>query len=224
MTVLTTGQEVVCGFASVILDVDSTLCGIEGIDWLAERRGAEISSRVVELTAQAMRGAIALDAVYGERLAMVAPSRDDISALANAYIASLAPGVTAALARLRAEGRRVVLVSGGMREAIVPMARALGFDEHDVHAVSVHHDAGGCYVGFDATSPLATAHGKHDVARRLELPRRTIAVGDGATDLAMRPAVDAFAAFVGFARRDAVVAGADLVVESFDQLVELVLA
>ena len=34
------------GFASVILDVDSTLCGIEGIDWLAERRGIEASACV----------------------------------------------------------------------------------------------------------------------------------------------------------------------------------
>ncbi len=219
-----TGSGSVRGFASVILDVDSTLCGIEGIDWLAERRGAEIASRVAELTARAMQGTIALDAVYGERLAMVAPSHDDISALADAYLGSLAPGAAAAIARLRAEGRRVALVSGGLREAIVPMAMALGFDERDVHAVPVNHDGGGRYVGFEATSPLATAHGKHDVAQMLELPRRAIAVGDGATDLAMRPAVDAFAAFVGFVRREAVLAGADLVVESFDQLVELVLA
>ena len=40
----------------------------------------------------------------------------------------------------------------------------------------------------------------------------------------MRPAVDAFAAFTGFVARDAVVRGADVVITSFDQLVELVLA
>jgi phosphoserine phosphatase len=63
------------GFASVILDVDSTLTGIEGIDWLAEHRGADLGARVTELTDRAMRGEIALDAVYGERLALVRPSR-----------------------------------------------------------------------------------------------------------------------------------------------------
>jgi hypothetical protein len=36
--------------------------------------------------------------------------------------------------------------------------------------------------------------------------------------------VDAFAAFTGFVRRDAVVDGADYVVESFEQLLEIVLA
>jgi phosphoserine phosphatase len=60
--------------------------------------------------------------------------------------------------------------------------------------------------------------------RSLDLPRRILAVGDGATDLAMRADVDAFAAFTGFVRREAVVAAADLELERFDQLVELALA
>jgi phosphoserine phosphatase len=56
------------------------------------------------------------------------------------------------------------------------------------------------------------------------LPRRILAVGDGATDAAMRPAVDAFAAFTGFVSRPSVIAAADRVVNSFDQLAELVLS
>jgi hypothetical protein len=36
-------------------------------------------------------------------------------------------------------------------------------------------------------------------------------VGDGATDLEARPAVDAFAAYMGIAFRDTVAAGADFV-------------
>ena len=85
------------GFASVILDVDSTLCGIEGIDWLAARRGATVGAEVTGLTDRAMRGEIALDAVYGERLGLVQPTRVDIAALAHAYIASIAPGASDAI-------------------------------------------------------------------------------------------------------------------------------
>ena len=36
------------GFRTIVLDVDSTLCGIEGIDWLAARRGHAIAERVAE--------------------------------------------------------------------------------------------------------------------------------------------------------------------------------
>ncbi len=212
------------GFASVILDVDSTLCGIEGIDWLAERRGAEVGREVTLLTDRAMRGEIPLDSVYGERLALVRPGLDDIRALTSAYTAALAPGARRVIGRLQDEGRRVVLVSGGVREAILPVASLVGIPGRDVHAVSVTFDANDAYGGFERASPLATAEGKRAVATQLGLPRAVLAVGDGATDLAMRPAVDAFAAFVGFVRRDAVVTGADEVLESFDQLLELVLA
>jgi phosphoserine phosphatase len=211
------------GFASVVLDVDSTLCGIEGIDWLAGRQGAALAARVADLTDRAMQGTIPLDAVYGERLDVVRPTRDDVAALGAAYLASLAPGAAEAVRRLRGAGRRVVLVSGGLREAILPVAAQLGLPAADVHAVAVRFGSDGAYLSHDADSPLATATGKRTVAGSLGLPHRVLAVGDGATDLAMRPAVDAFAAFTGFARRDAVVSAADFVVGSFAQLLELVL-
>ena len=212
------------GFASVVLDVDSTLCGIEGIDWLAALRGSTVGAKVTELTDQAMRGRIALDAVYGERLALVQPTRDEVDMLANIYAAALAPGAARAVRRLRDAGRRVVLVSGGVREAILPVARRLAIPDADVHAVALHFDPDGVYEGHDTTSPLTTAMGKRDVVEALALPARVLAVGDGATDLAIRPVVDAFAAFTGFVRRDAVVKAADLVVVSFDQLTGIVLA
>jgi phosphoserine phosphatase len=212
------------GFSSVVLDVDSTLCGIEGIDLLAERRGKDFGGEVAALTDRAMRGEIALDAVYGERLALVRPSRSDLIVLAANYIGQLAPGAREAVKRLRGEGRRVVLVSGGLREAILPVSAHLGIAESDVHAVSVRFTDSGSYDGYDTASPLATASGKRAVVEALALPRRILAVGDGATDLAIRPAVDAFAAFTGFVRRAPVVASADVVIDSFAQLVELVLS
>lgn len=210
-------------FASLVLDVDSTLCGVEGIDWLSTRCGADVGARVSELTDRAMRGEIALDAVYGERLALVRPSRGDVMELAAYYIDTLAPGAQDAVARMHGAGVRVVLVSGGLREAILPVAEQLGIADRDVHAVPVQFDADGGYAGFDASSPLATSPGKRAVVETLGLPRRVLAAGDGATDLAMRPAVDAFAAFTGFVRREPVVAAADYFIESFAQLLELVL-
>lgn len=210
-------------FASVILDVDSTLAGIEGIDVLACAAGPAAAESIARLTERAMSGAIPLERVYGERLATIRPSRDAVASLTDAYRRALAPGAASAIAELRRAGVRVALVSGGLREAIMPMARELGFGERDVRAVSIRFAADGSYAGFDEASPLATQHGKVDAARELALPRPVLAVGDGATDLAMRPVVDAFAAFVGFARRETVVAEADYVLESFDALRALVL-
>ncbi len=217
-------------YASLLLDVDSTLTAVEGIDWLAARRGPEIAAAVAESTERAMRGDLALDAVYGDRLARVRPTRADCAALAEAYAAALAPGAAEALAALRAAGVRIALVSGGLRQAILPLARTLGFAPDDVHAVDVVFDMGGAYFAYDAGSPLATQGGKAELARRVltawgASARPALGCGDGSTDLALRGpgACDALAAFTGVARREAVVAAADHVVDSFAGLAALVL-
>jgi phosphoserine phosphatase len=65
--------------------------------------------------------------------------------------------------------------------------------------------------------------GKLEIVRSLSLDAPRLAVGDGSTDVEMRAAVDAFAAFTGFAHRDAVVTRADFTVGSFDDLAQRVL-
>ena len=211
------------GFASVVLDVDSTLSGVEGIDWLAARRDGGLGAKVAALTERAMRGEMSLAAVYGERLKMVNPSRDDVSALADMYQSMLAPGAAQAVRKLHDAGRRVVVVSGGIREAILPLASSLGIAAGEVHGVRVTFTPEGRFASYDAASPLTTSDGKRTVVEQLALPKRVLAVGDGATDLAMKPAVDMFAAFTGFVNRAAVVASADATVDSFDQITELAL-
>lgn len=211
-------------YASVVLDVDSTVSGIEGIDWLARRRGGEVAVDITRLTADAMSGAIPLEAVYGRRLALIGPTRGEIEELSKAYIARIAPDCTATIALLRRAGVRLVLVSGGIRQAILPLARRLDIKDADLHAVALEFDAEGNYAGFDESSPLTTSSGKATVVASLGLPRPILAVGDGHTDLAMRPVVDSFAAFTGFTTRDTVVRDADRVVKSFRDLETVVLS
>lgn len=212
-------------FQSVVIDVDSTLSGLEGIDWLAAHRNDALREFVAQRTADAMAGKIPLDAVYGERLDSVAPTLAELQTLGLAYRGKLAPGAQGAIRAMQAAGVRVVLVSGGLRVAVLALAQALGIDEGDVHAVDTLHNERGLYDGFDHRSPLTTQEGKATIVRTLGLPAPVLAVGDGSTDLAIRVAgaADAFAAFTGFTRRDPVVAAADHVVASFDELAALVL-
>ena len=210
-------------FASVVLDVDSTVSGIEGIDWLARRRGGEIAAESVRLTAEAMRGAIPLEEVYGRRLALIRPTRGEVAELSSAYVSAIAPDCPATLASFRRAGIRVALISGGIRQAILPLARQLSVDAANLHAVDVEFDADGQYASFDASSPLTTSAGKPTIVAMLGLPRPILAVGDGQTDLAMRPVVDAFAAFTGFVTREPIVRGADLLAQSFRDLAKAVL-
>ena len=210
-------------FASVVLDVDSTLCNVEGVDWLAKLRGEDVAKQSANLTDRAMNGELPIEAVYAERMDMIRPTREEIDALARVYVEKLATGAVLTIRALRDAGVRVVLVSGGLRRAIWPVARSVGVGQADLNAVDVQWDHAGTYQDFDRASPLTSQHGKVDVVRSLALPRPILAVGDGATDAAMRPAVDSFVAFTAFQRRDAVVAAADREVRDFAELRDLVL-
>ena len=112
-------------FQTVVLDVDSTVSGIEGIDWLAARRGDIVSRRVSDLTNNAMRGGDPLEEVYGLRLSAIRPRREEVDALARAYVDALAPGAVETIERLRRAGVQIVLVSGGLRHALLRMALGL---------------------------------------------------------------------------------------------------
>ena len=212
---------------SVIVDVDSTLSAIEGIDWLASRRGDALRAQVAESTDRAMRGEIQIADVFAARLQLVAPSRDDVTELAGEYVSRVEPGAAESLARLANHGVRVVLISGGIREAIVPLARHLGIPESDVNAVRVFFAEDGSYAGFDDASPMTRNGGKATVVRSLGLARPMLGLGDGITDLEMKtaipPAVDAFAAYAGVVEREAVTLAADYVVRNFAELPAIVL-
>jgi len=210
-----------------VLDVDSTLCAIEGIDWLAARRDDAVRDRVAVITDRAMRGEIALGDVYAERLDAVKPSRNEVQQLAAAYLERVEPGARESLAKLTNAGIHLVLVTAGIRDAIVPVAEAVGLPPSAVNAVALYFTDSGAYAGFDAQSPLTRNGGKVETVRALRLPRPIIGVGDGITDLEARlaapPAVDAFAAYTGVVEREAVVSGADYVISSFDELTRIVL-
>lgn len=211
-------------YATVILDVDSTVTSIEGIDWLAALRTPDVAKKIAEGTARAMEGAVPIEAVYAERLRLVAPRRDEIAALGKAYVGAIAPGCRETVATLRAAGVRVMLFSGGLRESILPIADALGIPRDDVHAVSIRFNSDGSYADFDRASPFATSSGKPEMVRRLAPARRILAVGDGATDAKMQPVVDTFAGFTQFTRREGVLKVADVELKSFADLERFVTA
>jgi len=216
----------VARFSTVVLDVDSTLSGVEGIDWLAGRRGPVTAEFVRQLTQRAMNGELTLEEAYAQRMELVAPTLAEVHALADCYRARVAPGAQASIALLHRSDVRVVAISGGLREAILPLARDIGIEDDDVHAVGVRFTEGGDYLGYDRSSPLTTQLGKAALLNGLALSRPILAVGDGSTDLAMKTggAADTFAAFVGYVRREQVVASADGVLASFAELAPFVMS
>jgi phosphoserine phosphatase len=196
-------------FDLVCFDCDSTLSRVEGIDALARRAGVE--QQVAPLTAAAMAGELALDAVYGRRLDLVRPDRAAVDWLAELYVEHVVPGAVETVEALHGVGKDVHIVSGGLRQSILPLAARLGIRFENIHAVDVVFDEEGSYADFDRASPLARPGGKAEVCRVLGSAGKSVAlVGDGATDIEAREAGAYVIGFGGVVVRDTVKSGADI--------------
>lgn len=196
------------GFSSIVFDFDSTLTGIEGIDVLA----GELFDEVAAMTERAMSGDVPLEEVYARRLELIRPDREAVEHLALRYVEALVPDAAETIGALRRLGKELRVVSGGLLQPVRAAAGAIGIHPDEVAAVPIEFTPDGRYAGFDQGSPLARSGGKEEAIRSWKLPRPVLLVGDGATDLEARPAVDAFAAFTGFERRPEVEAAADFVI------------
>ena len=172
-------------FATVALDVDSGIAAIDGIEWLAARRGDPVVRQVTALAAQAAAGVISPVHAYAEILAAIRPHRDEVDALARAYVGAIAPGCADTIARVRRAGVRVLIVSRAPRHAMYRLAYRLGLDPDDVHAVDMRFDALGAYAGFDPTSLRASGPEKSAVLDDLDIERPLLVVGEGPTERAV---------------------------------------
>jgi phosphoserine phosphatase len=202
-------------FDRVVFDADSTLSAIEGIDELARLRGVDVA----KLTERAMRGEIPLESVYRRRLERVRPSVRMVAFVAAMYVERRVRGAKQTIEALARAGAEVWVVSGALRQTLIPLTHSLGIPGHRVYAVDLFFDTHGRYAGFDEASPLARADGKRIVLEELRDERKkTALIGDGATDLAAAGAVDAFIAYTGVARREKVVKAARFHAHSYLQL------
>jgi len=173
-------------FDVICFDCDSTLSKIEGIDELARRIG--MGEEMSKLTELAMNGIVPLEAVYGRRLSLIKPDQYSINWLADFYIAEIVEGVKDVFAALLAQDKAVHIISGGLRQAILPLAIFLGLPESHVHAVDIYFNEDGSYLNYDLNSPLAKTGGKAVVVGTLKGQGSLVMVGDGKTDMEAKEA------------------------------------
>jgi len=173
----------------ICFDCDSTLSKIEGIDELAKWAG--VGEEMARLTDLAMNGELPLEAVYAKRLETIQPDRASIEKLGDLYIQEMVEGVKEVFDTLLRQGKQVHIISGGLRQAILPLASVLNVPEHRVHAVDILFNADGSYSNFDEKSPLARSGGKHDICKQLLNGKHSLVlIGDGKTDMeAKQPGV-----------------------------------
>lgn len=203
----------------IVFDCDSTLSSIEGVDELARVKGPTLFAEVEAMTHAAMDGKISVESVFGQRLEIIQPSRDDVAAVGLRYLETMEPTAEATMAALQQQGWQVAILSGGFRQAIRPLADRLGIEI--VEAVDLFFDESGAYQSFDHSYPTTRSGGKPEVIRALRerlSPSLVVMVGDGVSDLETIPEVDRFIGFGRYVAREKVAAEAEYFIRSLDQV------
>jgi phosphoserine phosphatase len=181
----------------VVLDIDSTLINEEGLDLLAERAGSDVASAVARITDQAMAGEVDFATSLVTRVSLL--KGQPVSLLHEvAQHLTLTEGATALIDSVHQAGGIVGAVSGGFHELVDSLASDIGLDHwlanrFDVVDGVLTGRVVGNIVDAQAKATFLTHWADH-----YAIPRsHTIAVGDGANDIAMFAAAGVSVAFCG---------------------------
>jgi phosphoserine phosphatase len=167
-----------------LADMDSTMIGQECIDELADYVG--LKAEVSEITERAMRGEIAFEPALRERVALLKNLPIDVVDEIIEKRITLTPGGRELVQSMRANGAYTCLVSGGFTLFTGPIGTKIGFHEHRSNRLITE----GATLAGTVEEPILGREAK--LATLIELrtrfglaPHDTMAVGDGANDLAM---------------------------------------
>lgn len=195
----------------IVLDVDSTLIENEVIELLAEEAGS--LQKVAAVTERAMNGELDFAESLHERVATLKGL--PLTAVAKVrHRVTVTTGAAELVSGVHAAGGVVCVVSGGFHEILDPIARELGLDDWRANRLEVSNEA----LTGSVRGPIIDAAAKADALRewaaQYGIPlRQTVAIGDGANDLAM---MGASALSIGFDPKDAVRRAADVVLNVRD--------
>lgn len=170
--------------ALLLADMDSTMIGQECIDELAAYVG--LKDLVSGITERAMRGEIAFEPALRERVALLKGVPLSVVGEIIAERITLTPGGRELVMTMRSHGGYTALVSGGFTVFTGPISATIGFDEHRSNVLI----ADGGILNGKVTDPILGKQAKLDAllelrARFALAPDATLAIGDGANDLAM---------------------------------------
>ena len=177
----------------LVTDMESTIIEQECLDELAGFAG--VQEQISGITARAMRGELDFEAALKERVGLLKGL--DAGLLHQVYDrVTLMPGAETLVKTMRAHGATCALVSGGFAFFTQRIATRLGFGLHRANTLDV---AEGRLAGTVRT-PILGREAKLQALQELTTagglqPSETLAVGDGANDLAMIEAAGLGVAF-----------------------------
>ncbi len=176
-----------------VFDMDSTLIKVEVIDELAKRAG--VGEQVIAITAAAMRGELDFNQSFKQRLGLL----KGLSATVLAELAANLPmmeGMQTLIEGLQQRGYKTAILSGGFNYFAEYLQQKYHFDYAYSNQLDIENgQVTGRVVGAIVNAEMKVSY-LQQIAEKEGLDlSATIAVGDGANDLAMLAAAGLGVAF-----------------------------
>lgn len=177
----------------LVMDMDSTIIKMECIDEIAKLAGS--GEQVAEITARAMAGELDFEQSLRQRVATLQNAPEQILQQVRSHL-PLMEGLKAMIAELQKYGWKTAIASGGFTYFADYLQQQLGLD----YAVSNQLEISDSRLTGKVTGDIIDAQYKADtllkLAHQWNIPlQNTVAIGDGANDLAMMSVANLGAAF-----------------------------
>ncbi|MDH2927814.1 phosphoserine phosphatase [Lonepinella koalarum] len=177
----------------LVMDMDSTAIKIECIDEIAKLAGT--GEEVSAITAAAMRGELDFEQSLRRRVGTLKGAKESILGDVRRNL-PLMEGLTQTVSELQKYGWKIAIASGGFTYFADYLKDMLGLD----YAVSNQFDIVDGILTGKVKGDIVHAQYKAKVLQQLAEqfnidPKNTVAIGDGANDLAMMSVANLGAAF-----------------------------
>ena len=215
---------------NLIIDFDSTIAGLEGLDELAKiclknnKNKQLLVKKIQSITNNGMLGKITFNESLKQRLNLFKPTTNNVSELVILLNKNISQSFIKNKNFIKRNKNNIYVVSGGFKEWIIPITKQLSIKNENVFANTFTLNNKKQISGFNKNNPLSKAKGKIEVVKNLNLKGKKIVVGDGYTDyeIVKYKQADLFFAYTEFVKRDEIVNLANKELKNFSQIINYI--
>ena len=213
----------------IIIDFDSTFITEESLDELAKYKlrdqpdSQTILNKIKSLTNAGMNGDIPFKQSLDERMEVLNLNRSDINSVSKILSECVTPSFTKNKSFFIENNNKIIILSGGFKELIVPIVDDFGILSSNVFANDFIYNSSEQITGINQNNIMSSNGGKVKQSKLLSINGIVHVIGDGYTDYEIKldgPATHFFA-FTENVERKNICELADLTLSNFDDYINI---
>ena len=213
----------------IIIDFDSTFITEESLDELAKYKlrdqpdSQTMLNKIKSLTNAGMNGDIPFKQSLDERMEVLNLNRSDINSVSKILSECVTPSFTKNKPFFIENNNKIIILSGGFKELIIPIVDDFGILRSNVFANDFIYNSSEQITGINQDNIMSKNGGKVKQSKLLSIHGTVHVIGDGYTDYEIKldgPATHFFA-FTENVERKNICELADLTLSNFDDYINI---